>query len=180
MSDTHSLDYTLGVIAGMLFAMIFAVIVTAVHKKRNKQKPYYDERQQIARGKAYEIGFFTLMFYFIVYGFVDTLGVVWCENFVGIFIGILIAIAVFVVTAIRKDAYIRINENIKSFLILGAVIVVIEAVCTVMNFIDGTFLENGKLSTSSIAMFVGILWLVILIALLVHNRKLKKEEAVEE
>lgn len=179
MIETHSTEYVIGMLCGFIF-VILLVIIIAILRKGNKEKCHFDERQQSARGRAYQIGFFTMMIYFGIYGLVDMLGVVWCETSIGLFIGILIGVAVFALTAIRNDAYLAINENIKTFSALGIIVVVVETVVTVLDFLDGSIIDNGKLTTNSIGMFVGLLWLVILAALSVHNYRIKLTETADK
>ena len=57
--------YLVGMLCGIVAAIIVAVLITQFGKKfENKNLPAeYDERQKLARGKAFQAGFFTLLIY---------------------------------------------------------------------------------------------------------------------
>ncbi len=173
--------YCWGVAVGILAALTILGVVLLILKKAGKLKTYrYDERQKIARGQAYQVGFFTMLIYFFIFGITNGLELIWCETFVGCFIGIVLGAGTFAVTAIRKDAYLALNENMKSFCVVGGVMIAGNLLSTVTDIMAGDLIEDGMLSISAVSVLIVLLWAVILIAQLLHYRKVKKQEKAEE
>lgn len=173
--------YYISTIAGLLLvAVIFAVIAFIKKKSGKGQEAQYDVRQMLARGQAYRIGFFTMMAYFLLYGIADGLGFVWCESFIGCFIGIMMGAVAFALTAIRKDAYHALNEKPGNFYLVSGLVIGANVLAFIAAYCEGSLIVDGKLTKDAAGSLVGVLWLVILITQLVHNRKLKKQAAAED
>lgn len=121
--------HILGFVAGILMVLaLFALLTLALRSRGQKDPPSpgrgkYDERQKLARGRAFRAGFITVICYEMLYGFADLMGLRWCVNFTGILIGLFLGLAVFAVTAIVQDAYLAINERMNNWLILCGVVV---------------------------------------------------------
>lgn len=173
--------YYWGVAIGVLAAVAILGVVLLILKKAGKLKTYrYDERQKIARGQAYQAGFFTMLIYFFAFGITNGLDLIWCETFVGCFIGIVLGAGVFAVTAIRKDAYLALNENMKTFCLVSGLFIAGNLLSTVANIMAGDLIADGMLTVSAVNMLIALLWVVIFIAQLLHYRKVKKQEKAEE
>lgn len=181
MLDNSNFYYGLGFLCGFVAVAIAGLIISIVRKKKNKEntQPYYDERQNIARGKSYQSGFFTMVGYYLVYAILDVFGITWCENFVGVILGILIGVGVFAVIAINNDAYFALNSKKKQLIGLFVFIIICQIAGSIGNIINNEFIINNKLSLNSINLFVAVLFIIILIAIFVHDRHLKQEELVE-
>ena len=104
-----NIAYALGLVAGLLAAVIILVVLKRCNKKENG----YDERQEIARGKAFKGGFVTFI--------VSELVVFMVEIFTGepLVIGqpgilsciiMLLSALVFVEVSIFSDAYFTPNK----------------------------------------------------------------------
>ena len=173
--------YYWGMLIGILAVAVILSVVFLVRRKAGKGKEKrFDERQMIARGQAYQVGFFTMLGYFFLYGIMDGLGLVWCETFMGCFVGVMLGAAAFALTAIRKDAYLALNENMKTFCWVGGLFIVANLLGTIADIMEGKLIVDGKLTTAAADSLVMTLWLVILVAQLIHYRKLKKQEKADE
>lgn len=166
--------YVLGIICGTVFVLIFVLITYITNKKRGECQ--FDERQILARGKAFKAGFFTMISYFMVYGILDIFEIQWCQNFVGIMLGIFLGITVFAVVATHKDAYIAMNEKLSRLIVLGIFVIVSNLIVAVDNLNDGKMIVNGMLTNYSLNLFIAIIWTVLLVVQILH---IIKQKAVE-
>jgi hypothetical protein len=60
-------DYFWGFLLGLVTVVVIIFIISIVRKKRGKETRY-DERQELARGKAYRLGFTVLLLYSVAVG----------------------------------------------------------------------------------------------------------------
>lgn len=179
-----SVWYILGMIAGIIVSVALIALVCVLSRmkfgsKMKFGKCEYDERQTAARGKAYQAGFVTLLIYEALYACLDYIGLEWCENVTGIAIGIFLSVGVFAVVAVSKDAYLSMNENPKAWRLLWLVMAL--ANCTI-GAVQGYHMElvrDGKLTANWMNFLCGLLFLVILVAQLIHDHK-SKREALDE
>ena len=176
----HDIAYIAGLICGLAFCVVIGLIFRLRRgKKSDRGKVEYDERQLLARGKAYKAGFFVTLLYCLLFAALSVTEIPFFQSVTGMLLGVFLGIAVFAVTAIRNDAYLGLNENKRSFLILGCVVAVADLVIGVCNGLDGTLMENGQLTFDCLNLMVGVLFTVIVAALLIHDRQVKKEEMEE-
>lgn len=173
-----SMEYIAGLILGVLVSGL--VIWLIARKAKSKGPAQFDERQQIARGKAYSVGFFTILIYCLLYAVVSAFGVKWCQDAVGMFIGCFVGITAFVISAIRHDAYFGINEDVKTMMRLGTVIVLFCFLGGFIQLFEGEMVEDGLLTGDVISLVVGIMWIVIMAAYKLHNKKAGEEEEASD
>lgn len=178
-----SMEYMIGLILGILAGVaVVALIVVVCRKKTGMRfgKCEYDERQLLARGKAFRAGFFTILIYEAVYAMVDVAGVKWCANVTGIMLGLMLGITVFAVVAISEDAYMSMNERPAGWIIIWCVVIGLNLVCGLRQALEGELIRDGMLTEEWMNWMCAGMFAVILIAQLAHNRKLKREELEEE
>ena len=105
------MQYQLGLLLGLTSGVLVGFLVMALLFKRKVLDLHFDERQERARGKAFQYGFLTLMGCLFLYGASEmTLGR-WCEAMAGVTLCIAISLVVFAVICIFKDAYLSLREN---------------------------------------------------------------------
>ncbi|MGN1432745.1 MAG: hypothetical protein ACI4XI_03490 [Ruminococcus sp.] len=177
-------DYTLGFLIGFFAVVIIFLIIAIVLKCKNNNATEYDERQLIARNTAYKYSFFTLVFYCILCGMLDTFEIKWAETVIQMFLGMFISVTVFVVICIFKDAYFGIEKgknNIRTFFILSVMVTVIQ----LFNFIYTVLIEkepiitDGMLNSRLIPLMCAVAFLIMMIATVI-KLALNKKERVEE
>ena len=165
-----------------VIAIIYAIAYTMKkHGKRTSAKGEYDERQERIRGRGYKISFFAYMIEFALLMFSDgvelelplTNGAIYAIMFV-------LPICIFVVYCISKDAFIGVRNNIKRFITIAVVVLIIDIASTIVQSIDGAMIVDGKLTSACIAPATVVLFLVVLIALLVRNNQIKAEEGMAD
>ena len=171
-----SLEYYLGFVVGL----VIAAAIVYVLRRRIKQKfgkTEYDERQKAVRGECYKVAFWLLVGFLALNGmFCNLTGIEWADSFVMSMTGVLLAIGVFVILCIRKDAYFTMNEQPRFYKRLFLVLIPIVAGTGVASILtgEGSFIENGQLTSEVINFEVAALLLAVLIAL--HTRKEPQED----
>lgn len=183
----ESLEYYLGVVIGMATGFILVALLMWIIRKMGGKvgfkncKESYDERQMIARGQAYKIAFFTLMFYMCIVSFISEFsGNPLLMSFTGIWIGVCLSISVFAISCIIKDAYMSLYENAKGIIMMFLVVGISNIGIGILNLEKHPIIENDALSIHCINLIVGIMFLIILVVfcgkLLYDTRNTKEEE----
>ena len=129
----------------------------------------YDERQILARGRAFMWGFFSLMICLMVYGLTDMLIEPWCDTLTGCIICICVSLLVFASICIRQDAFAGIGRNRKRNLTVLLVLTAANLLFGVSHIIDGDLLRDGVLSFRSANLIVGITTGIVLVVYFVHG-----------
>ena len=162
--------HILGFVAGILMVLaLFALLTLALRSRGQKDSPSpgrgkYDERQKLARGRAFRAGFIAVLCYEALYGFADL---------IGLFLGL----AVFAVTAIVQDAYLALNERMNNWLILCGVVVFANGSCVLNQAVHGELIRDGMLTENWLNGLCAALFVVILCAQLIHNARARRAEA---
>ena len=149
----------------MLFAIItgvaIAVVAMGMMNKDKKVSTKYDERQKIARGKAYTWGFYAMMIsaaIFMLLSFLDLTKVFGGYSYFTILI---IGCAVQVAHSIFNDAYIGLNNNPKKYMIFMAFVTVINACSTIAGFVNGEMIKDGVFQTPYLNLLCTLLFAVV-------------------
>lgn len=129
----------------------------------------YDERQVLARGRAFMWGFFSLMICLMVYGLTDMLIEPWCDTLTGCIICCCVSLIVFAVICIGQDAFAGIGRNRKRNLTVLVVVTAANLLFGVSHVIDGDLLRDGVLSFRSANLIVGITTGIVLVVYYVHG-----------
>ena len=102
----------LAMLCGVACGLILVAIILKITKtkKDNGIKCKYDERQIIARGHGFKLGFFTLVIYDFIYGMLGIFSTKQLfDPLLAMTIGIMIAAAVHITYCIWKEAYFSLN-----------------------------------------------------------------------
>ena len=129
----------------------------------------YDERQILARGRAFMWGFFSLMICLMVYGLTDMLIEPWCDTLTGCIICICVALIVFAVICIRQDAFAGIGQKRKRNLTVLLVLTAANLLFGVSHIIDGDLLRDVVLSFRSVSLIVGATTGLVLLVYWFHG-----------
>ena len=129
----------------------------------------YDERQILARGRAFMWGFFSLMICLMVYGLTDMLIERWCDTLTGCIICICVSLIVFAVICIRQDAFAGIGQKRKRNLTVLLVLTAANLLFGVSHIIDGDLLRDGLLSFRSVSLIVGATTGLVLLVYWFHG-----------
>lgn len=167
--------WVLGFCCGFIAVVIVTLIIANIKKKKNTYTEY-DERQILARGKAYKSAFLVLVGYIIACALVNVLEINWAELSVQMFIGLFLSTAVFVGISILNDAYFTSNKGRRS--LLGSLAFVAGAECLGIAFGNKTFVTNGIANLDVIPIIV-MIWAISIFVMVVIKTIIDKK-AVEE
>lgn len=176
----HNMSGLLGAAIGVIVAVVIWAVAVSLRKKRSGDAPQFDERQLAARAKAYSSAFFTLLGYLAVVGLFDSVAEVrWCDLYTACFLGIMLALNVFVITAIRSDAYFGMHERPVTLIVTFAFVAALNLGVAIARFADGEpLLENGLLTRESSMNFVmGVGFVPVTVASIVSAVRARREDA---
>lgn len=176
----HNISALLGVAVGVAIAAAIWALLVSLRNKRSGDAPQFDERQLAARAKAYSSAFFTLLGYLAVVAVLDSVAEVhWCDLYTACFLGMMLALDVFVVTAIRSDAYFGIHERPVASIVLFAFVAVLNLGVAIARFADGEpLLAHGLLTReSSMNLILGIGFVPVTVAAIVSAARARREDA---
>lgn len=153
-----------------VLVVIGLVIGKLVGKKLGKAE--FDERQQLARGKAYKAGFYTLLAVYLLPIFTE-----WQPKDAALlpFAAICVGVTVFACVAVANDAYLGIRQNPRVMLLVLGIVVVGNLLAgfsamETAGFADGITVEN------SMNFIIAVMGLIILTALAVRLRMAVRDE----
>lgn len=177
-----STAYILGVIVGVAAVAIVCLIIVKV--KGSLWKGYYDERQELIRGRGYKYACFTLLILMAVdmlievTGFIDMLPV---KNEAVMFIFLIAGVLVYAIYCIINDAYLGIGQNGKSYTSLILFVIAINLFSAVMTIWREDPFEGGKFSTGVCMQIVCVVAFgAILVAMRIRKGQVQKQEALED
>ncbi len=167
------IDY---VFYAILAIVILAVIIKSLKMaKANPSK--YDERQLIMRGKAYKIGFMTILvltasYIFLSLSFDELIMYGYLWNCVSLFVGI----TVFAVYSVWNDAFFPLKDDANSYILLYIFVIIanyigISPVVQETNSIADVLLSYRLTNVLCILSFT-----IVLITLLIKKHIDRKEE----
>ena len=136
----------------------------------------YDERQVLARGRAFMWGFFTLMICLMVYGMLDMLIDRLCDSLTGCIMFICVALLVFASICIKQDAFAGIGKNRKRNLTVLLVLTLANMFFGVENITGGDVVRDGLLTFRSVSLIVGATTGVVLLIYWLHGLRDRGEE----
>jgi len=177
--NAHELGYSIG------FMVAFVVVLLLSYIFRKKIKLHeYDERQILARGKAYKYGMFTSFICIGILNIFATVGIQWFMSMTGLMTVIVVSVTVFAVVSIWNDAYLSLKEK-KSNVIIGFLLIaVINLIGSFDVIVKGDFLdESGRLVAGVTNLELVIMLIIISIAIVIKatvDKKRSEEDDDEE
>ena len=174
-------EYLMGLLAGIVVIVVLLVIVRGTKKQRygKSGKPEYDERQLRGRGVAYQTAYFTLMISLLVHMLLEAVGVRLFAGSMGVITCVVISLGVFVCRAIRLDAYLAFNENIRRWYVLDGLILAANLLSGIASIRSGELIRDGQFGNGWISLLIAGLWAVIMAAMYLHSQS-SGEEFEEE
>nr|WP_326165668.1 hypothetical protein [uncultured Oscillibacter sp.] len=157
--DHYHIGIALGISVGLLAGLLFVALLF----KKKILDMHFDERQELARGKAFQYGFLTLLATTYAYGISDILFGRWCDVLAGVAICLAAGLCVFAVTCILKDAYLSLREKPGKFMVLFALLSLFNLGLGVMYGVSGGLVEDGVLTFRAVNPILGAATLLILI-----------------
>lgn len=175
----HSAAYNWGLTLGLLTgAAVGVVIVWLLFKKRILNNTF-DERQELARGKAFQYAYYTLLVAVFAYGLSTYIVGRWIDLLTGLTLCMCISVAVFAIVCIRKNAYLSLKERPKQIMALFAVLSVFNLGIGLIYYMNGSLVEDGVLSFRACNPLVGVLTVIVMIVY-AAEQALSRRESEEE
>ena len=172
-----SLQYKLGLVLGMLVGAGVGILFVWLMKHKKVIDCHFDERQEQARGQAFKYAFFVLAVAFFCYGALDTIIGIPCDTLVGAFICFSLAMLIFAVICIRKEAYLSLYEKPKKVMLLFAGIALFNLAVSAVYLTEGSIVQNGILTFRACNLLVGLMLLIIMAIYALHLCTRRGEEA---
>ena len=158
--------------AGMFFGILMGIVVgfglLALLFKKKVLDMHFDERQELARGKAFQYAFMTLIACAYLYGVSDVCIGRWCDVLTGVTICIALSIGVFAITCILKDAYLSLREKPGTIMTIFFLLAVMNLGLGGLYHHTGAIIENGVLTFRAVNPILGGTLLVILIVYIIN------------
>ena len=157
------MEYRIGLLLGFAVGIAAGVVMLLVLFKKKVLDMHFDERQERARGVAFQYGFFTLLACGLALGFLDILHH-WCDLMAGAALSACIGVTVFAVTAIWKDAYLGLYERPVKIMALFGILCVFNLGLGLRGVAAGNIVENGILTFRVTNLMVGGMMLAVMAA----------------
>lgn len=171
--------YQSGILVG-IFAGLFFIALHRFIKYKKKKTCLYDERQILTRGKGFQYGFFTLMFYDLIFNATYINGTKWCDNLTGNMIGIMLSLCVFAIYCIWNDAYLSLNEKPKLIYFTLGILTLSNLLIGIFALISGRLIQSGRVNLPIINLMLAIETLFLLITFFLKNRLNHKQSEQEQ
>ena len=167
----------IGGMTGIIIGWIVAVFVFRYVHRNKKLYTEYDEMQKLIRGEGYKYAFYTVLILEAVLC-VLTMGMeLPAEPYVVHFFVIFVGVTVQASYCIWKGAYIGQNTNLPRYIILMAVISVLNIAGAFMAWKSGELIVDGKFQSPMVNLLCGLMFAVIGIVGLVRKAADREEEA---
>ncbi len=171
--------YHLGIFVGISVGLLAGLFAVALLFKKKVLDLHFDERQELARGKAFQYGFFTFIATVYAYGLSDVMFGRWCEVLTGVTFCVAASLCVFAVTCILKDAYLSLREKPRTVMTMFALLALINLGLGGMYAVSPGLVEDGMLTFRAVNPIIGFATLVILVVYIVNHLLRSREEEAE-
>ena len=165
----------LGFVTGILIVAIVCTVMAKMAKKKGcVGRGKYDERQQIARGKAFTWAYAVLLVYLAVWMVFRTMEIPFFMEGASVIIGALLSIAVFVGYSIFHDAYFKASESPRTWLIIISAVSLLNLGIGMGKLLRGETIADRLYNNFNL--FVGALFVVVLACVVVKRTLDRREE----
>ena len=114
--------YLLGILCGVLLVWVIGIVTKRFGKCTVLSQKNYDERQILARGKAFRDGFWTILGWEVLCALVLSADLWSIRADVTILLGCFLGLTVFLVSCIFRDAYLGLHEHRGKWMMTMAII----------------------------------------------------------
>ncbi|MCR4641133.1 MAG: hypothetical protein K5697_03770 [Lachnospiraceae bacterium] len=163
-----------------IFVIILLILTFTVFLAVTKGRGDFDERQQLERGKAYCLGFMTILVSMFLAITIDILKLLPVQGYVLCAASIFPGLMVFVAYCVWHEAYFSLKDKEKSLLIFFGFIGVINLIITITSILDGRMIENGKLSFSVLNLVCAVMFIELFVIVLLKKISTSKETDEED
>ena len=171
------MEHQLGLLVGLAAGLAAGLALVALLLKKRVIDMTFDERQERARGRAFQWGFSTLAVLSVLYGLTDTLVGRWCDTLAGVTLCVLAALVVFAAVCIRNDAYLSLKERPGTVTSLLAVLALVNLAYGGVILAGGRVVEGGVLTFRVCNLAAGAAIAAILLLYIGKRLADRREEA---
>ena len=158
----------LGFVTGILIVAIVCTVMAKMAKKKGcVGRGKYDERQQIARGKAFTWAYAVLLVYLAVWMVFRTMEIPFFMESLSVIIGALISIVVFVGYSIFHDAYFKASESPRTWIIIISAVSLLNVGIGVGRLLRGETIADRLYNNMNL--FVGALFVIVLVCVVIKR-----------
>lgn len=171
-----NVSYFYGVVVGILVVVVIALVLRK-NMDKGKEKPQYDERQLLARGRAYMWAFWSLLCYVALLGIAGEEMRIVQENILAfLMIGVCISCSVFGIYSVWNDAYVQVGRNPRRYMILTAVLGAMNIVAAFMMTVG--HISHGEVFPVSVIvnLMLGVLMFAMSLTLFLKYRAECRDE----
>ncbi len=172
--DERSIGFFLGMVTGGILLVVIALIRKG---KKNKLLCEYDERQILARGRAFQRGFLTLFFYDVFYAVIyGESEPSWCTHAFGMFLGVMLAAVVLAVYAIWNDAFMQLNQSPAAICLIFGGLGICNLLLGIEHVLKGEIFVDGKVGQGGINLLLAFAMLFVVIVFAIKRGMEKRGE----
>ena len=171
-----SVQYRWGLLCGVAAGVLVGLLLVALIKHKKVIDFHFDERQELARGKAFQYAFLTLAALALIYAALDTILVLPVDTMAGVFFCLCLAMVVFAVIYIRKEAYLSLYEKPGKVMTLFGLLAALNIGIGAMYCLQGDMVQNGVLSFRAVNPMTGVTLLIIMAVYALHLMGRGEEE----
>lgn len=162
-----SMEWVLGFIVGLLMVLLIALAIYKFAVKGRGKESTYDERQQIARGRAFTFAYITLLIYLAVWFVLRSMEIPFFGESLSVWLGVLLSLGVFVGYSIFHDAYFRASDSPKYWMIVLGGVGVINLGIGIRRLMTETTLKERLYENFNLPL--GVLMVAALVCVLVKR-----------
>ena len=158
----------LGFVTGILVVVIVCAVLGKMAKKKGAiGRGQYDERQQIARGRAFTWAYAVLLVYLALWMVLRSMEIPFFMEGISVMIGALLSIAVFVASAIFQDAYFKASESPRTWIIIISAVSLLNVGIGVGRLLRGETIADRLYNNMNL--FVGALFVIVLVCVVIKR-----------
>ena len=159
----------------ILFLLVLMIFLSGLNKKED-----YDERQRLERGKAYGLGFFTIMGSIFLAIAIDLLELLPVQGYVLCAASIFPGLMVFLAYSIWHEAYFSLKDKTGALLGMFGIIGAVNLIIAVASICDGSMIVNGRLGLKTLNAVCAVMFIEVFVVVLMKKISTAKETYEED
>lgn len=166
--------YKIGIGFVLPFA-VFLLIVLILNEKKKTKQVVYDEMQTAVRGRAYHYATVTGVLAGIITSFLLDWDAFPMDGRLAIMAVSFLMVTVYVVYMVMKGVYFGVSGNWKKGTLLFFIIGLCNLITGILRIAEDG-LPEGKLTATNITVIMGVMFMVIVAAVLIQKAREKRSE----
>lgn len=158
-----------------ILLIILFLITLVIFLSSKKDRENFDERQVQERGRAYGLGFFTIMGSLFLAIALDILGLVPVQGYILCAAAVFPGLMVFLAYSIWHEAYFSLKDKESGLLVMFGVIGAVNLIVAIIAILDGRMWENGKLGFPILNVVCAVMFIEVFTVVLLKKLSISKE-----